>query len=209
MSKYKHYYKTLPCLNVDVYRVLLAFEVTDPCLQHAAKKILCAGGRGAKDAKKDVEEAIDSLVRWLEMRREEGENMQGNNLKVSICDSLNLAESFLYDMRQTELAYGETLKENWSESDENRMRVVISNGNDGEVYKVNDGWIEWRGGNCPVGDDVIVAAKLRDMTGHVEEFRCQASAWMWNHQGDGSDIIAYKIVDGFSSDRGDNAEVNV
>ncbi len=98
--KYSHYYKTLPCLTVDVYRVLHAFDVTDPCHQHAAKKIMVAGGRGAKDAKKDVEEAIDSLVRWLEMRREEsGENMQGNNLSVSICDSMNLADSFLKDIR--------------------------------------------------------------------------------------------------------------
>lgn len=110
MSKHSHYYKTLPCLTVDIYRVLHAFDVTDPCLQHAAKKIMVAGGRGAKDAKKDVEEAIDSLVRWLEMRREEGENMQGNDLKVSICDTMNLADSFLKDAQKDVMSWGSELK---------------------------------------------------------------------------------------------------
>ena len=135
-NSYSHYYKTLPCLTVDVYRVLHAFEVTDPCLQHAAKKIMCAGGRGAKDAKKDVEEAIDSLVRWLEMRREEsGENLQGNDLKVSICDTMNLADSFLREIRATELAYAENQhKTLWTEADEERMRVVMTNGPTGEHY---------------------------------------------------------------------------
>lgn len=63
--KHSHYHKTVPTLNIDIYRVLHTFNVTDPCLQHSIKKLLCAGGRGAKDAKRDVEEAMDSLVRYL------------------------------------------------------------------------------------------------------------------------------------------------
>lgn len=67
-----HYYKDVSHLNtVDVYRVLQLFDVTDPCLQHAIKKLLCAGGRGAKDAEKDVNEAIDSCARYLDMRAED------------------------------------------------------------------------------------------------------------------------------------------
>ena len=50
------------------------FEVTDPCLQHAIKKLLVAGGRGAKDEYKDVQEAIDTLSRWQDMRIEEDFN---------------------------------------------------------------------------------------------------------------------------------------
>lgn len=69
--KFGHYFKPCPFGAVDVYRVLLLFGVTDPCLQHAAKKVLCAGGRGAKDAGKDIAEAIATLQRWQEMRREE------------------------------------------------------------------------------------------------------------------------------------------
>ncbi len=57
--------------TLDVYRVLELFEVTHPALQHALKKILVAGGRGAKSDEKDIREAVDSLNRWLQMRAED------------------------------------------------------------------------------------------------------------------------------------------
>ena len=70
--KHSHYFKSVAGLShVDVYRVLALFGVTDPCLQHAVKKLLVAGGRGGKDIGQDVQEAIDSLLRWQEMRRED------------------------------------------------------------------------------------------------------------------------------------------
>lgn len=70
--KHNHYFKPVEGLShIDVYRVLTLFGVTDPCLQHALKKILVAGGRGHKDIGKDVQEAIDTLERWKEMRAEE------------------------------------------------------------------------------------------------------------------------------------------
>lgn len=74
MSNHSHYYKPLPegIKTVDVYRVLQLFNVTDPCLQHAIKKLLVAGGRGAgKDINRDIQEAVDSLERWKAMRAEE------------------------------------------------------------------------------------------------------------------------------------------
>lgn len=74
-EKYSHYYKKVPYDYVDVYRVLDIFNVTDPCLQHAIKKLLVAGGRGHKDIKKDVQEAIVSLERWKSMRQEETESL--------------------------------------------------------------------------------------------------------------------------------------
>lgn len=99
---------------------------------------------------------------------EEGQqNMQGNNLKVSICDTMQMADAFIkstaidgmkwadenrakpvevkYEVSTDgvnwvdDLRYGETIGENWSESDEDRMRVVISNGNDGAAYEPVDG----------------------------------------------------------------------
>ena len=72
MNEFKHYQKSVKHLNwIDVYRVLVLFDVTDPCLQHAIKKLLCAGQRGAKDKKQDVQEAIASLLRYLEMQTED------------------------------------------------------------------------------------------------------------------------------------------
>lgn len=72
-NKHPHYHKDVRHLQkIDVYRVLVLFNVTDPCIQHAVKKLLVAGGRGAgKDLVKDVQEAIDSLQRFQEMRVED------------------------------------------------------------------------------------------------------------------------------------------
>lgn len=69
--KYSHYFRPCPYAQIDVYRVLKLFQVTDPALAHAVKKLLVAGGRGAKDQAKDVAEAADALARWQEMRAEE------------------------------------------------------------------------------------------------------------------------------------------
>lgn len=79
---HNHYFKDVQHLEiVDVYRVLSLFSVTDPCLQHAVKKLLVAGGRGAgKDIHRDVCEAMDTLVRWLEMQAEDT-TKQKDNLK--------------------------------------------------------------------------------------------------------------------------------
>lgn len=72
-EKHPHYYKNVENLKtIDVYRVLQLFGVTDPAIQHAVKKLLVAGGRGGgKDITRDVQEAIDTLERFLDMRREE------------------------------------------------------------------------------------------------------------------------------------------
>lgn len=72
-KKHSHYCRDVSSLQtLDVYRVLKLFNVTDPCLQHAVKKLLVAGGRGAgKDIDRDIQEAIDTLVRWQDMRHED------------------------------------------------------------------------------------------------------------------------------------------
>ena len=54
-------------LTVDVYDVLQAFGVTCPALQHAIKKLLCAGLRGSKSAEQDISEAANSCRRAIEL----------------------------------------------------------------------------------------------------------------------------------------------
>ncbi len=72
MNEYKHYQKNVEHLKwIDVYRVLDLFNVSNPCVQHAVKKLLCSGQRGVKDTQQDVQEAITSLVRCLEMQTED------------------------------------------------------------------------------------------------------------------------------------------
>lgn len=71
--KHSHYFKNVSHLkDIDVYRVLKLFNVTDPCVQHAVKKLLVAGGRGAgKDMERDLREAVDSINRALQMIAED------------------------------------------------------------------------------------------------------------------------------------------
>lgn len=70
---HSHYFKDVSHLKeIDVYRVLKLFGVTDPCIQHAVKKLLVAGGRGAgKDPERDLREAVDSINRALQMIAED------------------------------------------------------------------------------------------------------------------------------------------
>lgn len=84
-AKHSHYYKDVTCLeSVDIYRVLTLFNVTDPCIQHAVKKLLVAGGRGAgKDIRVDIQESIDSLKRWQEMREEEERIIPNSNVALN------------------------------------------------------------------------------------------------------------------------------
>lgn len=56
---------------VDVYRVLVAFDITDPELQHALKKLLCLGIRGKGDYRQDLEEAVLSLNKLQERKEQE------------------------------------------------------------------------------------------------------------------------------------------
>lgn len=69
-DKYPHYFKRVPTNEIDVYSVLRAFEVTDPCLQHAIKKLLVPGKRGSKDRDTDVAQAMDALRRYQQMSQE-------------------------------------------------------------------------------------------------------------------------------------------
>lgn len=53
--------------KVDVYAVLVAFNVTCPARQHAIKKLLCSGLRGKGDVMQDLTEARDAITRAIEI----------------------------------------------------------------------------------------------------------------------------------------------
>ncbi len=70
--KHRVYKKDVSHLDfIDVYRVLELFNVQSHAVGHAIKKLLCSGGRGAKDEAQDIQEAIDSLIRYREMKNED------------------------------------------------------------------------------------------------------------------------------------------
>lgn len=69
-AKNKYSREIKPNVFVDVYDVLKAFNVTDPCLQHLVKKALAVGQRGHKDAGEDYKDILDSAKRAEEMFKE-------------------------------------------------------------------------------------------------------------------------------------------
>lgn len=58
---------------IDVYRVLDAFPTGDSGVDHAIKKMLCAGARGHKDIITDYENAIESLQKALVLLKQKQE----------------------------------------------------------------------------------------------------------------------------------------
>tara|TARA_R110000737_G_scaffold340221_1_gene362874 strand:+ start:7861 stop:8229 length:369 start_codon:yes stop_codon:yes gene_type:complete len=69
MSKNK-YKRTVPSTEIDVYDVLVAFNVTNPATAHAIKKLLAPGLRGSKDALTDIMEAGKSIERAAQLENE-------------------------------------------------------------------------------------------------------------------------------------------
>lgn len=57
-------------IEIDVYDVLKAFNVNNPAIQHAIKKLLKGGERGVKSKVQDYEEAIKSINRAIELENE-------------------------------------------------------------------------------------------------------------------------------------------
>ncbi|WII71729.1 hypothetical protein QJS83_14785 [Bdellovibrio sp. 22V] len=58
-------------VQVDIYDVINAWNLTDPALQHALKKLIQPGQRGNKTRSQDLQEAIYSIERCLENTRPE------------------------------------------------------------------------------------------------------------------------------------------
>ena len=67
MTVVNKYQRKIRSENVDVYDILVAFNVTNPAIAHAVKKLLMPGQRGGKPWQQDVNEAIQSLHRALEL----------------------------------------------------------------------------------------------------------------------------------------------
>lgn len=65
MNKYSREIAT--GVDVDIYDILKAWNVTNPALQHLTKKALQAGGRGHKDLKEDLLDIIASAKRAYEL----------------------------------------------------------------------------------------------------------------------------------------------
>ncbi|ATE86126.1 hypothetical protein Sd1_gp60 [Shigella phage Sd1] len=80
--------------TIDVYRVLDAFQVTDPATQHAIKKMLCTGLRGHKDYLTDIDDSIESLQKAKELYAHKDINKKNKRFVVS-GDMMKVNNSFI------------------------------------------------------------------------------------------------------------------
>lgn len=132
MRQHNHYFKDVSGLReIDVYRVLSLYNVTHPCIQHAIKKLLCAGIRGAKDQQKDWREAVVSIQRALEMADEDACPLRAVDSSRPTADDAG-----------------------WQ--DLKRLENVAAEGSASPGAAT-----PWTGGLCPVADDAVVWYRLR------------------------------------------------
>lgn len=61
------YHREIGGVSVDVYDVLVAFNVTCPATQHAIKKLLAPGQRGHKSTMEDLGEAGQAIDRAMQI----------------------------------------------------------------------------------------------------------------------------------------------
>lgn len=66
----EYYGATLNGTKMDPYRIGVEYGIHHPCHFHAVKKLLRAG-RSDKSLRRDVQEVIDTLLRWQEMMAED------------------------------------------------------------------------------------------------------------------------------------------
>ena len=91
MVERNYYHRECPYVILDPYRIAALYGLQDDALFHAFKKILVAGQRGGKDKRKDIEEAIWSLQRRLEMWDEDDQIFGGDKpIGESLTDIDNL-----------------------------------------------------------------------------------------------------------------------
>jgi hypothetical protein len=93
MSKYNRVaHKDGKHLEVDVYDVLEAFNVTCPALQHLIKKALCVGIRGHKDESQDLQDILDSANRAIDLAADRADGEMMKNMDSIIVSNEDLGE---------------------------------------------------------------------------------------------------------------------
>ena len=58
----------------------------------------------------------------------------------------------------------------------------------------DDGWIPWKGGECPIDKESTPSVRFRDGAVHVGHAPWPAKYYDWSHTGDPGDIVAYQVV---------------
>lgn len=181
MSKHSHYFKPVRHLTeIDVYRVCDLFQVNDPsgATQHAIKKLLLPGQRGGgKDMRKDMQEAVDTLVRRLAMLDED---------QTLIDDAIHAGLNPAY--RGVILAGHEVDTD--FDSEKERLPQIATNGNEGEHYP-GAVWRINNGDKPDLPNNTVVIVEL--VSGEI--IKGQIEAFQWVKRGEVFDITRWRMPD--------------
>lgn len=94
--------------KIDVYDLIQLYDVKNPALQHALKKILMAGDRGHKDFNQDCQDIIDSATRAKELNGPLNTELEAKVVyhtvfikedNLLICNVESLTKPFNFDYR--------------------------------------------------------------------------------------------------------------
>lgn len=206
-KRYPKYYKAVPPSispnEIDTYVINMMFPVDDPsgCILHARKKLLVPGVRsGGKSLIKDVEEARDTLTRFLYLMEERAEAPPEPS-KEWVLDS----STFLRLMAG--VGSGQ-LKMEMTEPGVTPINSLLPmetfhlGSSDVHFWPVNgqgdtnDGWIEWHPltGNphvLPPGIDTSTTVDIH-MRGGSETSQ-QAGTVRWDHKDKPGDVTYYRV----------------
>lgn len=91
-------------------------------------------------------------------------------------------------MENSEASYHKLLG-HLPEASDYRTTIITREQYESALAAKNDGWIEWRGGECPVADFLKVEYQLRGGAKGSES----AKILEWQHEGGRHDIIAYRL----------------
>lgn len=131
MKKHSHYHKDVSGLaTIDVYRVCDLFGVQDPsgATQHAIKKLLLPGQRGGKSMRQDLQEAVDSLNRRIQMLDEDAKADQQQAVHIDLSAYSCSAESFAAALRKSGVAVGRAFEPAAEIDDDNPRNLPIHQG---------------------------------------------------------------------------------
>lgn len=72
--------------------------------------------------------------------------------------------------------------------------AIITRAQYDSALAASDGWIEWKGGKCPVDSDAIVEVRYWNQNQAQHQYNNdRAGDFYWAHTGSNADIIAYRL----------------
>lgn len=148
MKRFNHYFRDVSKLtHIDIYLVCQLFNVDDSsgCLQHAIKKLLAAGSRGHKDLLTDLNEAVVSIQRKIDILTDgnhHGDKTQGDDIRQAEFDFYKESPNVLRTHRRRDSITIDYLKSKISYDSKQGIAFYVGNPTSQKSYIANSNNLE-------------------------------------------------------------------